>query len=249
MTTPHTKPVVKKIIIAGIATAVLLIAFTTDREISSVTAADFQVEDSVDAATRKKLFFDFLRPIVVSENAKILELRKKLVIAKESKHQKKFVAKVARDYNLDWVDGEEDWDKLFKRVDAIALELVLAQSANETAWGQSRFAQQGNNFFGHWCYQEGCGIVPEKRAGDATHEVERYDSVNESVRRYIKNINTSEAYKPLRDIRKDNRAAGKPADAIAQAGGLNKYSERGTDYVEDIRNLIRANEDLMLDND
>lgn len=245
----HKKLTLKKIILACATVSALALIFYTDDGIKTLTAADLQIADTQDNDARKKQFFDFMRPIVISENEKIIKLRKKLIIAKKSNHQKKFVAKVAKNYKLDWVAGEEDWETLFKRVDAIALELVLAQSANESAWGQSRFAQEGNNFFGQWCYLEGCGIVPEQRGNNMTHEVARFDSVNESVRLYMKNINTNQAYKPLRDIRNKNRAAGKPANAIAQADGLSKYSERGTAYVENIRNLIRANKDLMQDDE
>ncbi|MDT8283789.1 MAG: glucosaminidase domain-containing protein [Gammaproteobacteria bacterium] len=243
------RPSLKKVIFICATASILTLAFYTDDNIKTLTAADLQVVDTPDIRARKKQFFDFMRPIVISENEKIIKLRKKLFIAKESKHQKKFVTKVAKKYKLDRIESEEDWETLFERVDTIALELVLAQSANESAWGQSRFAQEGNNFFGQWCYLEGCGIVPERRKKNMTYEVARFDSINESVRRYMNNINSSQAYKTLRDIRKKNRAAGKPADAIAQAGGLSKYSERGTAYVENIRSLIRTNEDLIRTNE
>ena len=135
---------------------------------------------------------------------------------------------------------------MLERVDAVALEIALAQSANESAWGQSRFAQQGNNFFGQWCYKKGCGIVPEKRGDKETHEVAKYNSVNESVRSYIKNINTTRVYYPLRKIRRENSAAGKKPDGYAQAAGLIKYSERREMYVKEIRSMIRRNKELML---
>ena len=37
------------------------------------------------------------------------------------------------------------------------------QAANESAWGTSRFARIGLNFFGQWCYSKGCGMVPKRR--------------------------------------------------------------------------------------
>jgi len=129
----------------------------------------------------------------------------------------------------------------------VALEIVLAQSANESAWGQSRFAKEGNNFFGQWCYQKGCGIIPANRDKGSIHEVAKFSSVNKSVRSYIKNINTTRAYYPLRKIRRLNKTAGKKPDAIAQAGGLIKYSQRREKYVKEIRAMIRANKPLMLD--
>jgi Bax protein len=89
-------------------------------------------------------------------------------------------------------------------------------------------------------------MVPDKRTEGMKHEVARFKSVNDSVRSYIKNINTGPAYEPLREIRKKNRAAGNRPDAIAQAGGLIKYSQRREEYVKEIRSMIDANKNLML---
>ena len=210
-----------------------------------VTAQDLDMTNLVDADDKKKRFFDFMRPIINQENMKILSLRKSLLAAQKNNNRESFVARTAKSYSLDWEIGKEDWDKLLERVDAVALELALAQSANESAWGQSRFAQLGNNFFGQWCYIKGCGIIPEDRKKGAHHEVANFKSVNDSVSSYIKNINTAGVYAPLRKARKKDRIAGKQPDAIAQAGGLTKYSERREAYVKEIREMIRKNKELM----
>ena len=211
-----------------------------------VTAADLDMSKLKDVKDKKKRFFDFMRPIVIDENAKVLALREKLLDAKKNKNNHELVAKAAESYSVKWTTGEESWKKLLERVDAVALEVVLAQSANESAWGQSRFAKQGNNFFGQWCYRKGCGIVPKQRDKGTKHEVAKFKSVNDSVRSYIKNINVMRVYAPLRDIRRKNRAAGKKPDAMAQAGGLIKYSQRREKYVKEIRSMIRVNRKLML---
>ena len=212
------------------------------------TAQNLDMTNLKDAEDKKKRFFDFLRPIINDENNRVLLLRESLLAAKKNNYRKAFVRRTAQDYGLRWDTSNENWDKLLAHVDAVALELALAQSANESDWGQSRFAQQGNNFFGQWCYQEGCGMVPENRDHGTYHEVARFKNVNSSVRSYIKNINSGPAYETLRDVRKKNRAAGKKPDAEAQAGGLVKYSQRGERYVKEIRSMIRVNRKLMLDN-
>lgn len=209
------------------------------------TAQDLDMTNLKDADDKKKRFFDFMRPIINDENTRVLLLREALLTAKKNNYRKAFVKKTATDYGLQWEAGNENWDKLLEHVDAVAVELALAQSANETAWGQSRFAQQGNNFFGQWCYEKGCGIIPDARDHGTTHEVARFSNVNNSVRSYIKNINTGPAYETLRDVRKKNRAAGKKPDASAQAGGLIKYSQRRDGYVREIRSMIYVNKKLM----
>jgi Bax protein len=213
---------------------------------SLATAHNLDMTNLKDEDDKKKRFFDFMRPIINDENAKVLLLREALLTAKKNNYRKAFVKKTAEDYGLQWQTGNENWDRLLKRIDAVALEVALAQSANESAWGQSRFAQQGNNFFGQWCYKKGCGMIPDKRTEGKKHEVARFKSVNDSVRSYIKNINTGPVYRHLRDIRKKNRMAGNKPDAIAQAGGLVKYSQRREDYVKEIRSIIWKNKKLML---
>ena len=212
------------------------------------TAQKLDMTNLKDAEDKKKRFFDFMRPIINDENNRVLLLRESLLAAKKNNYRKAFVRRTAEDYGLQWDTSNENWDRLLQHVDAVALELALAQSANESAWGQSRFAQEGNNFFGQWCYQKGCGMVPDKRDHGTYHEVARFKNVNSSVRSYIKNINTGPAYVTLRDVRKKNRAAGNNPDAEAQAGGLIKYSQRGKKYVKEVRSMIRQNRELMLGN-
>lgn len=210
------------------------------------TAQNLDMTNLKDADDKKKRFFDFMRPIINDENTKVLLLREALLTAKKNNYRKAFVEKTATDYGLQWETGNENWDKLLEHVDAVSVELALAQSANESAWGQSRFAQEGNNFFGQWCYQKGCGMVPDDRDEGTNHEVARYKNINISTRSYIKNINTGPVYEQLRDIRKKNRATGKRPDAYAQAGGLIKYSQRREEYVKEIQSMILVNQKLML---
>jgi len=226
-----------------------LIEMSQPKQEPGVTAADLDMSNLKDTNDKKKRFFDFMRPIIIEENARVLNLRAQLEEAKNSNTNKVFVRETAKAYTVTWEIGKENWKKLFERVDAVALEVALSQSALESAWGQSRFAQQGNNFFGQWCYQKGCGIIPENRDSDSKHEVAAFDSVNESVRSYLKTINTGRVYAGLRIIRRKNREAGKPVDAKAQAAGLKKYSQQREKYVRIIRNMIKVNRKLMLGSD
>ncbi len=224
----------------------LFSVLTVNAEIKQYIASDLDMSQLRDVKDKKSRFFNFMRPIVIDENNKVLKLRAQLIEAQKKNNKHDFVAQVANRYNVKWQKDKPNWSKLLERVDGVALEVALAQSANESAWGQSRFAKQGNNFFGQWCYKKGCGIVPKRRDKGTKHEVASFKSVNDSVRSYIKNINTGRVYAPLRDIRKKNRAAGKKPDAIAQAGGLIKYSQRREAYVKEIRSMIRYNKKLML---
>jgi len=120
--------------------------------------------------------------------------------------------------------------------------LVLVQAANESAWGTSRFARIGLNFFGIWCYKKGCGMVPKGRDKGLKHEVAAFDSVEQAVSHYLLNINTNAAYVVFRTIRAQLHQQNQPLSAQILATGLLPYSQRGTDYVLEISDMIRHNQ-------
>jgi Bax protein len=206
----------------------------------------------IDVRTRKMRFFAKLRPLVQAENKRIEELRARLLVLSRqtdtyNPEQMDLIYPLAAKYRVP-LEGRPDpafWELLLKRMDKVPVELALAQAANESAWGRSRFARNGHNYFGQWCYKKGCGIVPLRRNAGSSHEVKAFSSPAESVRAYIYNLNTTAAYKRLRDLRQHMRRRGAKLDAVLLAGGLSTYSERGAEYVKSIRTLIRRNQSLM----
>ena len=126
---------------------------------------------------------------------------------------------------------------------------ALAQAANESAWGTSRFATKGNNLFGQWCFSKGCGLVPRGRVEGASHEVAKFSSPFRSVRAYIQNLNRHPTYQELRDIRQEDRRGKDPLSGVDMAAGLLGYSERGQEYVDEIRAMIHYNNLTFYDDD
>jgi Bax protein len=126
-------------------------------------------------------------------------------------------------------------------VDPVPPSLALAQAAIESAWGTSRFAVQGNNLFGQWCYKKGCGLVPLQRNSDSHHEVAKFATVSESVESYIRNINTHRAYIDFRATRAQLRGAESPASGYQLAENLLEYSELREKYVHEVQAVIRIN--------
>jgi|SRR5690625_3344939 len=207
------------------------------------------------AAERKQAFFTYMTPLVETENRRIEKERRQLLKIADRLAQdrqpgvvdRNRLAHLAAKYDLSWAvdDWSETLSALLRRVDTVPVGLVLAQAAEESGWGRSRFARQGNNLFGHWCYAKGCGIVPAQRVADAAHEVAAFDSVRHSVERYLYNLNTHPAYRHFRQLRRSERQAGHEPRALVLAEGLSGYSQRGNDYVADIRSIIRTNERLI----
>ena len=130
-------------------------------------------------------------------------------------------------------------DELLGKIDIIPSSLALAQAANESAWGQSRFAQEANNLFGIWTYDKDKGLVPRNREQGKKHLVRIFDDVGESVRYYMHTLNSHPAYAGLREIREDLRASGLAIDGHKLAVGLEKYTAKGQQYIDLIQGLIR----------
>jgi len=209
-----------------------------------------------DVSTKKKRFFGFLRPKVEEENARIRKKRERLLKLYE-KHRRgeelsrddlEFLGGLVSEYDVGEapdVESRQMWETLLRRVDTVPAELALAQAAIESGWGTSRFARQGNNFFGMWCFRGGCGLVPSERDSGANHEVARYGSVAESVRAYLHNLNTGPAYEKLRQLRYERRQSGEALDACSLVEGLRNYSERRDEYVKEVKNMIKFNRSYM----
>ena len=211
-----------------------------------------------DVQVKKQSFFNFIEPFVDQVNIEIIQQRQR-VLAIQAKMQQgeelsasdlRYLSTLAELYELDTDDltDAEFLTVLLRRVDKIPASLALAQAANESAWGTSRFAQQGNNYFGQWCYSDGCGLVPNRRRAGATHEVRSFDSVKDSVQAYIHNLNTFPSYQMLRRIRQQLRVQNKPVDGASLTDGLESYSSRGHDYIDELQNIIYSNNLLSRDN-
>lgn len=237
----------KRRVAIAIAMGLVVIAVGLITWISVSKAPDFTDYEAGDE--RKAAFFSYFLPIVQERNQEIRDTRQELKAWRQAPDElgwwsRRSVESLAETYGMDSFDinADADWNMLLRRVDVIPPSLALAQAANESAWGISRFAKQGNNFYGQWCFTKGCGIVPNSRDADKAHEVAAFGSPEESVERYIHNLNSHNAYVPLRSIRENLRANEKQVTGNALAAGLDKYSERGEEYIKELRAMMRFNE-------
>lgn len=200
---------------------------------------------------RVQLFIETLRPLVDQKNELILSTRERLLQIKDTLAQKRELGFVDQEQldrlRVDFSVTKEDYptdkqavDVLLSRVDIIPPSMVIAQAAIESGWGTSLFAQEGNNLFGEWCFSKGCGIVPTRRAASATHEVRRFDSIEDSLNSYYKNINTNNAYRNLRELRAKIRNDAEKFKGTVLVAGLGKYCGRGDIYITEVRSLIHS---------
>lgn len=227
---------------------VSIVIFT--RSTSSVTTPDFSTYH--DIKEKKQVFFDYLRPLAEEANNKTLIQRNKLLFLQKkeqlSKRERRWLEHLSQQYNVNFSANKIDFESLLERVDIIPISLILAQAANESAWGTSKFARQANNYFGQWCFTLHCGIVPSRRESNQIHEVRKFESTFASVNAYLLNINRNARYSLLRQMRAELRNKNKPLSGSLLAMGLVSYSERGHEYIKDIQAMIRINqleEDLL----
>lgn len=225
---------------------------TIEQPLHNVVLPDFA--SIRDVKEKKRQFFAFIKPAVLAENKKIMTLRTRVehLIAQLtleqpfSEQEHAFVSGLIKQYKVNKKFSLlRQLYELQLKVDVIPPALILVQAANESAWGTSRFARIGLNFFGVWCYKKGCGMVPNGRNVGAKHEVAAYSSIEQGVARYLKNINTNSAYTVFRTIRGQLREQDQPLAPEILATGLIPYSERGTDYVLELTEMIRHNRNYL----
>jgi len=202
--------------------------------------------DMRSAAERKQVFIKMMLPLVLAANERILADRRRILeirdrvggrLAALGPGERAWLEQTSRRYGLERID----FSALLRRVDMIPPSLALAQAAEESGWGTSRFVREGNALFGQRTFKPGTGLVPRRRDDGARHEVRVFSRLFDSIMSYMVNLNTHEAYREFRLSRERQRNILGRLDGWVLAGALTRYSERGQAYVRTIRSIIEAN--------
>ena len=197
-------------------------------------------------AKRKAVFIQTALPLILHVNELILHDRARIKALKAafdagaevSGGDRVWLADKAAEYGLEKID----YEALLRRVDVIPPSLALAQSAEESGWGTSRFAQQGNSLFGQRVWKpHRKGLVPEGRPDGERFRVRAFDHLIDAVKSYARNLNVHNAYDEFRRARAALRRDEGRLDGYSLTATLHRYSERGRDYVETLRAIIRVN--------
>ena len=196
-------------------------------------------------AQRKTIFFKAVLPLVLKINDEIRRDRQRLrrirgqirVEAPVDAADRLWLAALTSRFQV----ARNNLEELDRRMDAIPPSLALAQAAEESGWGTSRFALEGNAIFGQWTFSQIGSLVPREREDGRAHSIKSFDNLLGAVRAYVYNLNTHRAYRSFRQAREKMRRRGGQLDGAELARTLTSYSERGTKYVRSIRNIINAN--------
>lgn len=205
---------------------------------------------------RKAVFIKTMLPMILHINEELRSIRARVqaLTARESGGNALTAAErdwLAVQYDRFGVD-EGDLDTLLKRIDVIPPSLAMAQGAEESGWGSSRFALEGRALFGQRTFKKAPGMVPLDRPEGERFKVRSFDHLLDGVRSYVHNLNTHPAYVRFRELRARLRAdAGGHSgiDSLKLVEALKKYSVRGEKYVETIKSIIRFNDLKALDDD
>ncbi len=205
--------------------------------------------DTFEKGDRKKVFINLLLPTIMVALDEVRQERRQLlgiiaeigespvglVFSEEQtdwqqrlgKDKSKFILGLTRKYR------SAKADELLLMVDVLPPSLVIAQGALESSWGGSRIATEVNNLFGMFTSAD--AAMATGQDGGNTPKIMEYDSILESVRAYVLNINRLSAYKELRRIRSET------LDPMLIADGLLEYSERKELYIDAVKHIIACN--------
>ena len=201
---------------------------------------------------KKRLFFRGLAPLILRANELIMRDRNRLGDIKSSLSQntpiaekdQKWILKLAKLYKVNPVPDqvtESSIEELWEKVDIVPVSLALAQAAEESGWGTSRFAAEGNAVYGQWTWGKNA-ITPEQQRKElGNYGIASFETLQQSICAYMLNLNTHNAYASLRNKRTDLRKKGENITGYVLAGQLTKYSERGEEYVKGLRSLMEYN--------
>jgi len=193
-----------------------------------------------DTKKKRELFIKILLPLVLHENEKISQDRKKLFTILNKNFntvgERVWLKRRFKEYKIE--DG--DLSKLKMRMDIIPVSIALAQAANESGWGTSRFALEGNALFGQWTWSKK-GISPKNKDPNKTHKVLQFQVLKASVRAYKNNLNTHNAYQEFREERAKIRQENRQIIGLDLTKYLKNYAAIGEKYVSILESIIRKN--------
>ena len=198
----------------------------------------------------KKEFVKTLLPLISYQNQNILLERSKLEELRASlidyntlsKTDLKFLNNISKKYRIK-TDHQHKYDlvnELLNRVDIIPNSIVLAQAANESGWGKSRFATEFNALFGEYTYDYADGVVPLLREEGEKYLVKTFASVDKSVQSYFNNLNSHYAYEDFRKVREMMREKNNFSNIKLLVEELNSYAA-DINYITTINAIIDVN--------
>jgi len=197
------------------------------------TSVDFI--DQLATPQVKETFINIMIPAILIAKKEIDFQREQVTLLKEksilSDLDSAFLSPLLDAYRAN------DINQLIKRMRTHPTSIVLGQAAIESGWGRSRFFKEANNVFGVWSMDPKDDRIPAQiQRSDRQVFLKKYPDVSASIKDYFLTVGKVNAYRGFRNVR------AKTNDIQQLIPQLDKYSERGMDYVADLKQMIRTNQ-------
>ena len=189
---------------------------------------------SLSIKKKKESFINMLLPSILLAKYKIeLEKKKLLQLSKKERLEERDIQWLKKELDL---YNAKNYVELYFAMRTHPNSIIIAQAIVESGWGTSKFFQKANNIFGVWSFDtQDKRMVANKKRGKRSVYLKKYKSLAESVDDYFLNLSKNTNYKTFREKRLETQ------NPFTLVNYLEKYSERGKAYIEDIKEIIRSN--------
>ncbi len=181
--------------------------------------------------TKKKRFLYLVVPPTQNVHKKLMQRYKRVAQDIKNARITEEIASLKKEYGA---TSDED---LLARLKPHPISITLAQAAMESSWATSRFFNEANNIFGMWSTDPKQERIAagQQREGNVTIWLRKFDTIDDSIKAYYDLISKAKAYAKLRKLRLETN------DPFIITQGLDKYSEIGQAYIDEINSVIRHN--------
>ena len=213
---------------------------------SSVCASDTSFEyytvdkipSNMSVATKKERFYQLVTPAVKKVHQNLMD---EFIRIERNIQNHRGQVEI---YNLKITYKVKTNQELLEVMKPHPPSIAIAQAAMESAWATSRFFREANNVFGMWSPNPNepriaAGI---QRDGDRTVWLKKFNSIEDSVKAYYRLMARGKHYKEFRKVRYQTD------DVHEIVKKLDKYSEIGHFYGEELSAMIRFNKLTKYDN-
>lgn len=189
------------------------------------------IPENMSVKTKKDRFYYLIVPAVEKVHKELTQEYMKTYKDIVKKENLKNINKLKKFYKV-----KSDIELLFA-LKPHPKSITIAQAAIESGWATSRFFVEANNIFGMWSANKNEPRIAASQQRDENRTIwlRKFDSIEDSVRSYYKLLAKGKAYKEFR------RARYTRSDVDVIVKKLNKYSELGEVYTQELSKVIKYN--------